>query len=184
MSGFLQSIDQFRLAGLTVLDLFALVVILISTLLALFRGMAREAFTLAAWLGAAAVAWQAWPQVAPLLEPYLADATLRTAASIALAFLVPLIVFLVVATMIARVIENSFLAPVDRALGIVFGFARGAVLVLVTYVVLLFVFPSADRPSWIIEAKLRPLMDEGVRMARDLGPELPTSTTPPGDVAR
>lgn len=184
MSGVLQSIDQFRLAGFTVLDLFAIVVILLSTLLAMFRGMSREALTLGAWLGAAAVAYFAWPQVAPYLEPYIADGTFRTVAAVALAFVVPLIVFLIIATMMASVIENSFLAPVDRALGVVFGFARGAVLVLVTYVVLLFVFPSADRPSWIMEAQLRPLLDEGVRMARDLGPELPASSAPPApDVA-
>ncbi len=179
MSGFLESIDQFRLAGFTVLDLFAIAVILLSTLLALFRGMSREAFTLGAWLGAAAVAYFAWPQVAPYLEPYLADAMLRMAAAVAIAFVVPLIVFLVIATMLASAIENSFLAPVDRALGVVFGFARGAVLVLVTYVVLLFVFPATDRPSWIMEAQLRPLMDEGIRMAREFGPELPTATPEP-----
>jgi membrane protein required for colicin V production len=184
VSGFLQSIDQFRLAGFTVLDLFAIAVILLSTLLALFRGMSREALTLGAWLGSAAVAYFAWPQVAPLLEPYIADGTLRTAAAVGIAFVVPLIVLLVIATMLASVIENSFLAPVDRALGVVFGVARGAVLVLVTYVVLLFVFPSTDRPSWILEAQLRPLLDEGVRMARDLGPELPTSTPSSDAVVR
>ncbi|TVQ36760.1 MAG: CvpA family protein [Geminicoccaceae bacterium] len=174
----MEAIDQFRLAGFTVLDLFAVVVILISTLLALFRGMTREAFTLGSWLGAAVVAYMAWPQVAPFLEPYLADATIRMVAAIALAFVVALVLFLVIATMLANVIENSFLAPVDRALGIVFGFARGAVLVLVTYVVLLFVFPSTDRPSWIMDAQLRPLLDEGIRMAREWGPELPTAEPP------
>ena len=71
MSGLLQTIDQFRLLGLTVLDLFAIVVVVLSTLLALFRGVSREALMLAAWLGAAACAWFAWPQVDPLLEPYI-----------------------------------------------------------------------------------------------------------------
>jgi membrane protein required for colicin V production len=186
MSEVLQSIDQFRLAGLTALDLFGLFVIALSTLLALFRGMSREALTLGAWLGAAAAAYFGWPQVAPLLEPYVADQTFRTLAAIAIAFVVPLIVLLVIATMLASAIENSFLAPVDRALGIVFGFVRGAVLVVVTYVVLLFVFPAADRPSWIMDAKLRPLLDEGVRYARALGPELPGGAAPavPAPVAQ
>lgn len=178
MTALLQQIDQFRLAGLTALDLFAIFVVLLSTLLALFRGMSREALTLGAWLGAAAAAYLGWPQVAPLLEPYLADATIRTLAAIGIAFVVPLIVLLVIANMLAGAIENSFLAPVDRALGIVFGFARGAVLVIVTYVVLSFVFPVTDRPSWIADAKVRPLLDEGVRVARDLGPELPGGAPP------
>ena len=178
MTALLESIDGIRLAGPTALDLFAVAVVLLSTLLALFRGMSREALTLGAWLGAAAAAYLGWPQVAPLLEPYVADGTLRTIAAIGIAFVVPLIVLLVIATMLASAIENSFLAPVDRALGIVFGFARGAVLVVVTYVVLLFLFPADGRPSWITEAMVRPLLDQGVRVARDLGPDLPDGTPP------
>ncbi len=173
MSGFLQSVDQFRLLGLTALDLFAIVVVLLSTLLAMFRGMSREAFTLAAWLGAAAVAWFGWPQVEPLLEPYLADPTLRMVAAIGAAFVLPLVVFLIIAGIAASLIENSFLAPVDRGLGIVFGALRGVVLVLVTYLILLFIFPGDDRPSWLMEARLRPLLDQGLGAARGLAPELP-----------
>jgi membrane protein required for colicin V production len=173
MSGLLQSVDQFRLVGLTALDLFVVVVVLFSTLLAMFRGMSREAFTLAAWLGAAAAAWFGWPQVEPLLEPYLADPTIRLAAAIGAAFVVPLVVLLIIAGIAANLIENSFLAPVDRGLGIVFGALRGLVLVLVTYLILLFLFPGAERPSWIMEARLRPLLDQGLGAARDLAPELP-----------
>jgi membrane protein required for colicin V production len=173
MSGVLDAIDGFRLAGLTVLDLFVLVVVVLSTLLALFRGMTREALNLAAWLGAAAAAWLGWPQVEPLLEPYVADATFRMLAAIAIAFLVPLIVLIVVANMVASLIENSFLAPVDRALGIAFGAVRGLVLVLVTYLVLLFVFPPPAQPSWITEAQTRPWLDQGLRMAQSWAPKLP-----------
>jgi membrane protein required for colicin V production len=173
MSGVLDAIDGFRLAGLTALDLFVLLVVLLSTLLALFRGMSREALNLAAWLGAAAAAWLGWPQVEPLLEPYIADATIRMIAAIAIAFLVPLLVLIVVANMVASLIEGSFLAPVDRALGIAFGALRGVVLVLVTYLVLLFVFPPPSQPSWITEAMTQPWLDRGLRFARSWAPELP-----------
>jgi membrane protein required for colicin V production len=187
MSGVLDAIDGFRLAGLTALDLFVLVVVVLSTLLALFRGMSREALNLAAWLGAAAAAWLGWPQVEPLLEPYVADATFRMVVAVAIAFLVPLIVLIVVAGMLASVIENSFLAPVDRVLGIAFGALRGAVLVLVTYLVLLFVFPPPSQPSWIAEALTRPWLDRGLRLAHSWVPELPLpsdATTPTSGAVR
>lgn len=187
MSGVLDAIDGFRLAGLTALDLFVLVVVVLSTLLALFRGMSREALNLAAWLGAAAAAWLGWPQVAPLLEPYVADATFRMIAAIAIAFVVPLVVLLVVAGMLATLIENSFLARVDRALGIAFGALRGVVLVLVVYLVLLFVFPPPEQPSWIEEAQSRPLLDRGLRLAHSWAPELPlpnAAPTPTSEEAR
>lgn len=173
MNGVLEAIDGFRLVGLTVLDLFVLGVVVLSTLLALFRGMSREALMLAAWLGAAAAAWLAWPQVAPLLEPYVADATFRMIAAIALAFVVPLAVLLIIAGMLASVIENSFLAPIDRVLGVAFGALRGMVLVLVTYLVLLFVFPQGAQPSWIAEAQVRPWLDRGLGLAQSWAPALP-----------
>jgi len=181
MSGVFEAIDSFRLVGLTALDLFVIVVVLLSTLLAMFRGMSREALMLASWLGAAAAAWLAWPRVAPLLEPYIADETFRMIAAIAIAFAVPLIVLLVLAGMIASVIENSFLAPVDRLLGVAFGALRGAVLVLVTYLVLLFVFPPPGVPGWIGDAQLRPWLDRGLAMAHSWVPELPlpSETTAP-----
>jgi membrane protein required for colicin V production len=143
--------------------------------------MSREALMLAAWLGAAAAAWLGWPQVAPLLEPYLADATFRMITAIGIAFVVPLIVLLIIAGIAANLIENSFLAPVDRALGVAFGVARGVVLVLVTYLVLLFVFPPPAQPSWIREAHTRPFLDQGLRLARSWAPEipLPSGTTTP-----
>jgi len=187
MNGVLDAIDGFRLVGLTALDLFVLVVVVLSTLLALFRGMSREALNLAAWLGAAAAAWLGWPQVEPLLEPYIADATFRMIAAIAVAFVVPLIVLIVVAAMVASLIENSFLAPVDRALGVAFGALRGAVLVLVTYLVLLFVFPPPSQPSWIAEALTRPWLDRGLQLAHSWVPELPLpsdATTPTSNAAR
>jgi membrane protein required for colicin V production len=187
MSGVLDAIDGFRLAGLTALDLFVLVVVVLSTLLALFRGMSREALNLAAWLGAAAAAWLGWPQVEPLLEPYIADATFRMVAAIAIAFVVPLIVLIVIANIVASLIENSFLAPVDRALGVAFGALRGAVLVLVTYLVLMFVFPPPSQPSWIDEALTRPWLDRGLRLAHSWVPELPLpsdATTPTSEAAR
>jgi len=187
MNGVLDAIDGFRLVGLTALDLFVLVVVVLSTLLALFRGMSREALNLAAWLGAAAAAWVGWPQVEPLLEPYIADATFRMIAAIAVAFVVPLIVLIVVAAMVASLIENSFLAPVDRALGVAFGALRGAVLVLVTYLVLLFVFPPPSQPSWIAEALTRPWLDRGLQLAHSWVPELPLpsdATTPTSNAAR
>ncbi|MEO1092372.1 MAG: CvpA family protein [Pseudomonadota bacterium] len=173
MNEFLASIDAFRLAGLTALDLFALFVVGISTLLAMFRGMSREALTLASWLGAAVVAYLAWPQVAPYLEPYLADATIRMVAAAVIAFVVPLITFLIIAGILSSLIENSFLSRVDRLLGLFFGAARGAVLVVVVYVVLLFVFPGADKPSWIADSAFRPWMDRAVAEVRALGPEMP-----------
>jgi uncharacterized membrane protein required for colicin V production len=84
-----------------------------------------------------------------------------------------LIVLIVIANIVASLIENSFLAPVDRALGVAFGALRGVVLVLVTYLVLLFVFPPPSQPSWITEAMSRPWLDQGLRLAHAWAPELP-----------
>jgi membrane protein required for colicin V production len=181
MNGALQAIDNFRLLGLTALDLFVVVVVVLSTLLAMFRGMSREALMLAAWLGAAVAAWLGWPQVAPVLAPYIADETIRMLAAIGIAFAVPLIVLLIVAGMIASLIENSFLSKLDRLLGVVFGALRGVVLVLVTYLVLLFVFPPPSQPSWVEEAVSRPWLDQGLRLAHSWAPELPLpgEETPP-----
>jgi membrane protein required for colicin V production len=135
-------------------DYLILGVLAFSVLLGLFRGFVREAIALLAWLGGM---WLAW-RYAPLIEPLFRDA-LEQPASLWVAraaiVLVVLIIGWLVAAVLSYFLRHSALSViVDRALGMFFGFVRGAVVISV--LVLLAQFVEMQQAPWWKNSRLLP----------------------------
>lgn len=175
-------LDSFRLSGFTGLDLAVMVIVAVSALIAYVRGIVHETVTLAVWVGAVVAAYFSWPIVHEFLTGRIADPLVLVGASVAIAFIVPLIVFKIVGYLMSKWIEDSPLAVLDRYLGLVFGLARGALLAVAVYVALLFAFGTAKTPSWIEEARLRPQLNEGYAWLREQVPQLPDPAAAPAEL--
>jgi membrane protein required for colicin V production len=69
-------------------------------------------------------------------------------------FVVVLIVLAVVSRMLSNQVRDSSLGALDRSLGLVFGLARGALIVAVAWMLMTWALPEPDqRPAYITEAK-------------------------------
>jgi membrane protein required for colicin V production len=152
-------------------DLAVLVVIALSAVFAFARGFVREALSIAAWVGAAAITLYGFSfaygvAVGFVTTPLLADLV----AGVGL-FLISLIGLTVLTGFLARFVQSSALSPIDRTLGLIFGLARGAVLVCLAYLVLDISVPQTDRPGWLREAKTEPLLAQGADLLRGMLPE-------------
>ena len=77
-------------------NVLLLVVMLISGLLAMIRGFMREVLSIAAWGIAAAVTLWAFPRVTPLAQTYFSSDTVAKGISIAVVFLITLLIVVVV----------------------------------------------------------------------------------------
>ncbi len=149
---------------MTWVDAVVLAVLAVSAVLAFLRGLVQEVLGVGAWIGAAALALVLRPSVAPLLQgtvdpPWLADALAAGGV-----FLVVLIVLKVIIASIARLVQNSVLGGTDRALGMLFGVARGAFLVVLAYILGGMVLPATERwPEPVREARSLPLVIEGAQ---------------------
>jgi membrane protein required for colicin V production len=86
-------------------------------------------------------------------------------------FLIVLIVLMILIRILSHRIRNSALGPLDRSLGLVFGFLRGAVLVCVAWLIFAWLLPRQDHPEWVTEAKHRPLVERGSVLRVGLLPE-------------
>lgn len=140
-------------------DYLILGVLVASMLLGIGRGFVREAIGLLAWLGGL---WLAW-RFAPLLEPYLGGAVGRPPVSTwtARALIVTAVLLLgwLLAGMLGYLLRHSGLSLlVDRLLGMLFGTARGAVVVAVF--VMLGQFVGLDRVAWWQRSQLMPYAAE------------------------
>jgi membrane protein required for colicin V production len=128
--------------GFNILDGVALALVVISAVLAWARGLVREALSIAGWIVAAAAAFAFAPAVEPLMRevPVLRDVIgasceLGVLAGFVAVFAVALVVVSIFTPLLAGAVQNSAIGPVDQGLGLVFGAARGVLLIAIGFVV-------------------------------------------------
>ncbi len=152
------------------LDLAVVAVIALSAIFAFARGFVREALSIAAWAAAALITLYGFSYVYGITLRFITTPLLAEFAAGAGLFIVCLIVLTMVTGYVARFVQSSALSPIDRTLGLVFGVARGAVIVSIAYLVLDVSLPQTDRPGWIMQAKTEPFLAQGADMLRGLLP--------------
>jgi membrane protein required for colicin V production len=122
-------------------------IIALSALIGLARGLIREVISLAVWIVAVAAAWLFYQPVAAELEPWIATPSVRIGAAVLLLIIGVLILGAVIAWLLTTLVDKTGLSGTDRLLGIVFGAARGAVLVAIL-VFLASLTPVTQDPWW------------------------------------
>jgi membrane protein required for colicin V production len=143
---------------LTVLDLFVVVVVLISAVLAMVRGFVREVLSIASWIAAAAAAYFLYKPVVPLVAPYIESHTIQTIVAAAAIFFIALIVASYVTMKISDFVIDSRVGAFDRALGFLFGAARGILLVVIA--LLFFNWLVQPSPPWVANARSKGMLED------------------------
>ena len=152
------------------LDLAVVAVIVLSAIFAFARGFVREGLSILAWIGAAAATLYGFGPVYRLTVKFVTTPFLAQLVAGAGLFLTSLIVLTVLTGYAARFVRDSAASPIDRTLGLIFGMARGAALVVLAYLLLDIGLPPNDRPNWIREAKCEPYLAAGADWLRSLLP--------------
>ena len=159
---------------ITMLDGILLGITLVSAVLAMVRGFSREVLSLVSWAAAAAAAYLFYQPVLPFVQPYINNETIAKIAAAGAVFLVVLIVVSLITMKIADFIIDSRIGALDRTLGFLFGAARGVLLVVAA--MLLFTWAVPDKqPSWITNAKSKPMLDSLGEQLMGLLPKDPES---------
>jgi membrane protein required for colicin V production len=116
-------------------DVALLLVLLLSTVLGLWRGLVYEVISVAGWVAAFVLAQAYAEPVAQWLPIDGLSAPLKLAAAFALVFMGSAFAAGLIAWVVKKLVDSVGLRPVDRILGGGFGLARGAVLLLALAVV-------------------------------------------------
>ncbi len=166
---------------MTWVDLVIFGFLAISGLLAFVRGLVREVLGIGAWGGAAAAAILALPSMREVVRTWLSTPEWVDPVSFVVVFLLTLIVLMLIARAIGGFVRGSALGGVDRTLGLVFGLARGAGVVVIAYIVGQMVFPIERWPDAVLEARTLAPTYEAARWVRDQLPPLyrPHTLDPP-----
>jgi len=156
---------------MTWVDLAVFGFVAASGLLACLRGFVREVLGIGAWVGAIAAAFAGLPMMRDTVRSRVPAPDWVDPVSFSIVFLVSLIILTVIAGTIGRFVRNSALGGIDRTLGLVFGLARGAAVVVIAYILGQMVFPIERWPDVVLDARTLTPAYEAARWVRDQLPE-------------
>lgn len=129
-------------------DYVILVIVFLSMIISLIRGFVKEALSLAGWIVAIIIALAYMEPLALILQTKLSS--LAPSILNILSFSILLIISLIIAgllnNLISKLVEKTGLSGTDRAIGMLFGIARGVVLVGI--LILLAGFTSVPQDPW------------------------------------
>ena len=120
---------------MSVLDLAAITVVVISAGWGIWRGFTREVMSLAGWVLAFVAANSFAGPVGEMLPASLASGEVRVLIAFIVIFVLVLIGAALVGNAVSKFLKAAGLSGVDRTLGGLFGLARGIVILLAFAVV-------------------------------------------------
>jgi membrane protein required for colicin V production len=135
------------------LDIFLIVVMLVSGLLAMVRGFMREVLSIFAWACAAGVTLISYAKLLPVISQYFSNPYVAMAVTIGGIFVATLIVASVITVRISDMILDSRIGALDRTLGFLFGLGRGLIIVVVAFIFFDWLVPKNQQPEAIRSAK-------------------------------
>jgi membrane protein required for colicin V production len=152
------------IGGVSYLDTALLAVVAISGLVAMYRGLTREVLSILSWIAAAGACvyfvFNYRKEAEQLAQQFGAPVLVAQVAVGGLIFLVVLIIVHLITSRISDTVLDSRVGAIDRILGLLFGVARGFVLVVIPF---MFYESFVDKPEqqypWVREAVSRPYIE-------------------------
>ena len=157
---------------MSLFDLAAGLVLIVSALIGWIRGASREVATVAAIVIAAVAAVSALRFTGPVARHAIATPWIANVAAILIVFAAVYILLRVIASAVTRRLhQTSGLGGVDRAVGAGFGVARALVILGLANLVITAIVPAERMPTWISGAFLYPVSAVSARALKAFAPQ-------------
>ncbi|MDA0960639.1 MAG: CvpA family protein [Proteobacteria bacterium] len=159
-------------ATLTLVDYGILLVLVLSCVLSTLRGMTRELLGLIGWVVSILVANFTAPQIEDPIVDLLQIKGLGAALAWALPFAASVVVWFILASVMAPALTRVGFASLDRWLGVLFGIIRGFGLVLIVFVIAVFGTDGEENlPKIVKDSQSTSLLSRSAHYFSDFVPE-------------
>jgi membrane protein required for colicin V production len=160
------------ISALNILDYAIIIILVVSAILSTLRGMTREALGLVGWPIAIFAAKYSAPVIEPMIVSVIKVGGIGQALSWALPFAVVVVLWFVIASVLAPGLKRAGLGALDRWLGVIFGLIRGYVIVLLTYAVAVVIMEGENNlPKQVGEAAFNPYVRASVISLSAMAPD-------------
>jgi len=158
----------FDFSSLTYFDYIVLVVIGLSAVFSMLRGMTREFLGLAGWVLAVFVAVTTAPVMTEWLSSFLKVDGLTDILSWALPFTATVVIWFILASLISPGLKRAGLGALDTWFGILFGVLRGVLFSMILYSgCVIYVGSETDLDTGILKSQTGPYISSFVRSVQN-----------------
>jgi membrane protein required for colicin V production len=149
------------IGGFSYLDVALLAILALSGIVAMYRGLTREVLSILSWVAAAGACvffvLKYKEEARGIADQFHAPVLVAQVAVGGIIFLIVLIIVHLITARISDTVLDSRVGAIDRILGLLFGLARGFVLVVIPF---MFYESFVDKPEqqypWVRDAVSRP----------------------------
>ncbi len=160
--------DSSPIASLTSFDWALLLLVLVSTIAAFFRGIIKVLFSLAGLIAGLLLACWNYPAVALSLNRWIGNLEAAQIVAFLIILTLVMVVFSVVASLLRRTVSAIGLGFIDRLLGALFGLLRGVLLGVAAMMAIAAFLPGN---SWVKNSQLSPYFLAGAHALSFVVPE-------------
>lgn len=155
----------------TFADIIVFAIIGASVLFSFFFGFVWEVLFFGSWIGAGVAAYLGFPYVSPFVEEQLGYGLASDVISALVLFIGALVVLMILTQAISsRVRRNGAISLADRVLGLAFGLARGALVVIALWLVIDYAAPN-DPPATVRDSFSLPYVKQASVIVLDAVPK-------------
>ena len=153
------------------LDVVFLVIVGVSALVAIARGVTKELLSITGWILAAVSVYYLLPVVDPIMKKYIASEVLSSLVSGMVILIMFCIFWVLAADKISTQIRFSKLSSLDRILGFIFGIFRGVIIVILLQIMISSLIPEESQKGVFAESRYFKLAGDASGPIKSLIPE-------------
>jgi membrane protein required for colicin V production len=158
--------------SVTIVDFLIAIVVFVSAIYAAWRGLLRETVAVFSWVIAAYLTLRLFPSFRSLLSEYITPGWLADLVVLVGVFMIVLLPLSYMIRRFTETVKRTEIGPVDRALGFVFGVARGLVIVGLAHIMFSILVPTQSHPAWLVQARFFPVVENASNVLLSLVPPL------------
>ena len=158
-------------AELSIFDAAVLGIMILSCLFAFFRGFVREVLSLGSWIGAGLVTLYYFESVAQKLQPHFKNEMAATGVATIGLYALSLICFSILTRIVMKFVKSGAdVGLLDNFFGLLFGGLRGAFIVALAYLMIVFVIGENTRPEWMRGSFTLPYVIQAANTLKQVAP--------------
>ena len=153
------------------LDIVILIMLGISALIALSRGLMKEVLSIIGWVLASAAVIYFLPVFTPITKEYIASGMIAGVVTAIFILILFMVIWILLTGNIVDKIRSSKLSSLDRMLGLFFGIMRAFLLVILLNILISWIMPKERQPETFKNSKYFQLAGEFAAPIENLIPK-------------